>query len=101
MGTHAPNMAIWIDPNVHFGKPCVVGTRIPVRAVQELAREGLSFETIIRDFYPDLTTEDVRACVQHAINVLAAEDRAYRHRRWKRAPAAVRVKRSSAAWSYQ
>ena len=29
---------------------------------------------ITRDYYPDLTTEDVRACVQHAIDVLNAEE---------------------------
>ena len=63
-----------VDPNVHFGKPCVAGTRIPVQSVLELVREGLGFERIIRDFYPDLTPDDIRACVQYAIDVLAAED---------------------------
>ena len=36
--------------------------------------EGLSFEEIIRDYYLDLQIEDVRACVQYAIDVVAAED---------------------------
>ncbi len=67
-------MTISVDPHVHFGKPCVAGTRIPVQAELELVREGMPFETIIRDFYPDLTAGDVRACVQHAIDVVAAED---------------------------
>lgn len=55
---------IEIDPNIHFGKPCVAGTRIPVMDVLELVREGFSFEQIIRDYYPDLDIEDLRACVQ-------------------------------------
>ena len=55
---------IAVNPNVHFGKPCVAGTRVPVLSVLELVREGLSFETIVRDYYPDLQIEDVRACVR-------------------------------------
>ena len=65
---------IEINPEIHFGKPCVAGTRIPVVDVLELLREGLSFETIIRDHYPDLEPEDIRACIQYAIEVLGVED---------------------------
>jgi uncharacterized protein (DUF433 family) len=65
---------IAVDPEIHFGKPCVAGTRIPVQSVLELVREGLAFSAIIRDYYPDLQPEDIRACVQYAIDVLAAED---------------------------
>jgi len=65
---------IEVDPNVHFGKPCVAGTRIPVQAVLELVGEGISFERIIQDYYPDLTADDIRACVRYAIDVLAVED---------------------------
>jgi len=38
--------------------------------VLELVREGLPFEQIIRDYYPDLKPEDIKACVQFAIEVL-------------------------------
>lgn len=65
---------IAVDPQVHFGKPCVAGTRITVQSVLELLREGLGFPDIIRDYYPDLRPEDIRACVQYAIDVLAVED---------------------------
>jgi uncharacterized protein (DUF433 family) len=65
---------IAVNPAIHFGKPCVAGTRIPVQNVLELVREGLSFTEIIRDYYPDLDTEDVRACIQYAIDVVVAED---------------------------
>jgi uncharacterized protein (DUF433 family) len=65
---------IAVNPNVHFGKPCVAGTRVPVLSVLELVSEGLSFETIVRDYYPDLQIEDVRACVQYAMEVVAAEE---------------------------
>lgn len=65
---------IVVDPNIHFGKPCVAGTRIPVQNVLELVREGLTFEEIIQDYYPDLEAEDIQACLQYAIDVIAAED---------------------------
>ena len=65
---------IAVNPKVHFGRPCVAVTRIPVQSVLELVREGLSFAEIIRDYYPDLELEDVRACIQYAIDVVAAED---------------------------
>ena len=65
---------IAVHPGIHFGKPCVAGTRIPVQSVLELVREGLSFAEIIRDYHPDLEAEDVRACIQYAIDVVAAED---------------------------
>ena len=65
---------IALNPNVHFGKPCVAGTRIPVQSVLELVREGIAFEEITRDYYPDLSTEDIRACIQHAIDIMNAEE---------------------------
>jgi uncharacterized protein (DUF433 family) len=65
---------IVVNPNIHFGKPCIAGTRITVQSVLELINEGITFNEIIRDYYPDLTIEDIRACVQYAIALVAAED---------------------------
>lgn len=65
---------IAVSPQIHFGKPCVSGTRIPVQSVLELVREGLTFAEIIRDYYPDLQPEDIRACIQYAIDVVAVEE---------------------------
>lgn len=60
---------IAVNPNIHFGKPCVAGTRIPVQSVLELVSEGLGFAEIIQDYYLDLEIEDIRACIQYAINI--------------------------------
>jgi uncharacterized protein (DUF433 family) len=65
---------IQVSPEIHFGKPCVAGTRIPVQTVLELVRDGLPAETIIRDYYPELKAEDIKACVQYAIDVVESED---------------------------
>jgi len=45
----------------------LLGTRIPVYAVLELVREGIPFDEIVRDYYPDLTVEDVQACVDYVV----------------------------------
>jgi uncharacterized protein (DUF433 family) len=55
---------IAVNPRIHFGKPCVAGTRIPVQNVLELVREGLSFADIMRVYFPDLQPEDIRAGIQ-------------------------------------
>jgi len=65
---------IAVDPTIHFGKPCVAGTRIPVQSVLELVEQGLSFSEIINDFYPDLEVKDIRACIRFAIDVTEAEE---------------------------
>jgi uncharacterized protein (DUF433 family) len=65
---------IQVDPNVHFGKPCVAGTRIPVQSVLELVEQGLAFEEIISDYYGDLEVEDIRACIRFAIDLMHAEE---------------------------
>lgn len=61
------NEKISIDPNIHFGKPCIAGTRITVQNVLKLINEGLSFEDITTNYYPDLKTEDIKACLDYAI----------------------------------
>lgn len=65
---------IEVNPNIHFGKPYVAGTRIPVQNVLELVKEGISFNKIIEDYYPDLQIEDIRACIQYAIEIMTVED---------------------------
>lgn len=65
---------ITVNPEIHFGKPCVAGTRITVQSVLELINEGLTFDLIIKDYYPDLTVDDIRACISYAIALVSAED---------------------------
>jgi uncharacterized protein (DUF433 family) len=65
---------ITVNPNIHFGKPCIAGARIPVINILELVSEGIPFDTIIKDYYPDIEIEDIRACIKYAMNVVAAED---------------------------
>ena len=65
---------IVVNSQIHFGKPCIAGTRITVQSILELLNDRLSFEEIIRDYYPDLQIEDIRACLRYVIALVAAED---------------------------
>ena len=65
---------ISVDPRIHFGKPCVTGTWIPVQSVLELINAGISFEGIVAEYYPELSVADIHACMEYAIAVVAAED---------------------------
>lgn len=57
---------------VMMGKPCVKGTRIPVYLLLEKMAAGESFDTLL-GAYPQLTTEDLTACLEYAA-ALAAEE---------------------------
>ena len=56
---------ITVDPLIHFGKPCISGTRIPIQNVLELINVGYSFTEIVRDYYPTLTEVDIHACLDY------------------------------------
>lgn len=56
---------ITIEPGKRGGKPCIRGLRITVYDVLEYLASGMTQEQILADF-PDLTTEDIRACLAFA-----------------------------------
>ena len=56
---------ISVDPQVRSGKPCIKGTRITVYDVLEYLAGGRSESELLKDF-PDLTAEDIRACLGFA-----------------------------------
>jgi uncharacterized protein (DUF433 family) len=56
---------IFVNPGVRSGKPCVKGTRITAYDVLEYLAGGMSEDQILSDF-PDLTRDDIRACLAFA-----------------------------------
>ena len=56
---------ITITPDVRFGKPCVRGTRITVGDILGYLAGGMPEDQILSDF-PQLTREDIRACLAYA-----------------------------------
>ena len=56
---------ITIEPGKRGGKPCIRGLRITVGDVLGWVAAGMSRKEIIEDF-PDLTEEDIQACLEYA-----------------------------------
>lgn len=56
---------ITVEPGKRGGQPCIRGLRITVYDVLDYLASGMSIEEILRDF-PDLTEEDIRACLAFA-----------------------------------
>lgn len=65
---------ISVNPLVLGGKPCVKGARVAVYMVLELLEDGFTFNEIIRDYYPQLTREDVAACIEYARALVEQEE---------------------------
>jgi len=56
---------ITIEPDKRGGKPCIRGLRITVSDVLDYLASGMSEDEILADF-PDLTREDIKACLAFA-----------------------------------
>jgi uncharacterized protein (DUF433 family) len=56
---------IRIEPGKRGGRPCIRGMRITVADVLGWLAAGMSHADIIAD-YPELTEEDIRACLAYA-----------------------------------
>ena len=56
---------ITIEPDKRGGKPCIRGLRITVYDVLDYLASDMSEAEILEDF-PDLTHDDIRACLSFA-----------------------------------
>ena len=56
---------ITIEPGKRGGRPTIRGMRIAVADVLGWLAAGITHEDILRD-YPELTDEDIRACLAYA-----------------------------------
>ncbi len=56
---------ITIEPDKRSGKPCIRGTRMTVTDVLEYLAGGMTEAELLAEF-PDLTSEDIRACLSFA-----------------------------------
>ena len=56
---------ITIEPDKRSGQPCIRGLRLTVQDVLEYLASGMTVEEILSDF-PDLTAEDIQACLSYA-----------------------------------
>ncbi len=65
---------ISVNSQIAGGKPTVKGTRIPVTMILELIEDGLTFEEILKDYYPGLSVRDLQACVEYARALIEGEE---------------------------
>lgn len=56
---------IEINPEIRFGKPCLIGTRISVYDVLGWLASGMKENEIISD-YPELNAHHIQACLAYA-----------------------------------
>ncbi len=68
------NHRIVSDPNILHGKPRILGTRIAVSMVLELVEAGIPFLEIQAKYYPQLTDEDIKACISYARRLIEDEE---------------------------
>jgi len=56
---------ITMEPGKRNGKPCIRGLRMTVQDVLEYLAGGMTEDEILADF-PELTRDDIRACLGFA-----------------------------------
>jgi uncharacterized protein (DUF433 family) len=61
---------ITVNPEIFGGKPIIRGMRISVELILSLLAQGETQEMILDD-YPDLESDDIRACLAYAHAVIA------------------------------
>ncbi len=62
---------IVVSRDVLHGKPRIAGTRVTVVQVLDLLAAGKTpLEITSEDYYPDLTEDDVRACIAYASQII-------------------------------
>jgi uncharacterized protein (DUF433 family) len=68
---HPLSTRIVVSRDICHGKPRIAGTRIMVYQVLNLLAAGKSIEEITSDdYYPDITADDVRACLAYASRLI-------------------------------
>ena len=66
---------IVVARDICHGKPRVAGTRIMVYQVLDLLAGGKSIDEIMSDeYFPELTVEDIFACLRYASQVIRTEE---------------------------
>jgi Uncharacterized conserved protein len=58
---------ISIDPDIRFGKPCIIGTRIAIADILQWLASGMTNQEILDD-YPLLEEDHIRAALIFAAN---------------------------------
>ena len=63
---------IEVIEKVHFGKPVIKNTRVPVELIIGKLSGGMSFEDIIKEYA--ITRKDILAALGYASKILSSEE---------------------------
>lgn len=63
---------ITIDDKIHFGKPVIKGTRVPVNLVLGKLAGGMTYDAVMAEY--DLLKEDILAALDYAAKLVAEEE---------------------------
>ena len=63
---------ITVDPNIHHGKACFTGTRVPVSVVLDNLAAGLGEDEILKS-YPSLGSKAIHAAIAYAAELAREE----------------------------
>ncbi len=66
------NSRISVDRKVHFGRPVITGTRVPVDLIIGKLAGGMKYDEIVREY--DITQEDILACLDYAAKTISADE---------------------------
>ena len=72
MNDHELLKRITVNPEIFGGKPIIRGMRNSVEFILGLLAQGETENSILAD-YPDLASEDLRACLAYAHAVIAQD----------------------------
>jgi len=62
---------ITVDPEVQFGKPVIVGTRVPVEVIVGHIASGDAIEAVMQQY--ELTREQVLSALKYATKIVGEE----------------------------
>lgn len=57
---------ITINPDIRFGKPCIIGTRIAVQDILDWLAAGMSVQEICENF-PELSETSIREALEYVL----------------------------------
>ncbi len=63
---------ISVDEKVHFGKPVISGTRVPVDLIIGKLAGGMTYEEVMAEY--EIAREDILAVLDYAAKTLSGEE---------------------------
>lgn len=63
---------ISVDEKIRFGKPVIIGTRVPVDLIIGKLAGGMTYEEVMAEY--EITREDILAVLDYAAKILSSEE---------------------------